>query len=77
MASVDMLVLRALRCAAAHDLWQTPAELGVSANQNSPLPALSVTSAIRRLRGKGFIINHVRRVGRTREYSLRKDITRI
>jgi hypothetical protein len=73
VASVDMQVLRALRNAAAHAVWSTPAEIGAAVNVERPLPATSVTSAIRRLRTQGFVINHVKRSGRIREYSLRRD----
>jgi predicted ABC-type ATPase len=68
-----MQVLRALRIASAHDVWQTPAEIGQSVNVETPLAPKSVTSAIRRLRTQGFVINHKKRTGRTREYSVRYE----
>ena len=73
MASIDMQVLRVLRNAAAYDVWQTPAEIGQSVSLDNPLPVRSVTSAIRRLRTQGFVINHTKRSGRIRQYNLRRD----
>jgi CDC6, C terminal. len=76
MASVDMQVLRALRIAAAHDVWSTPNEIAQAVAGQSveaPMKDTSITSAIRRLRTQGFIINHKKRNGRTREYSVRYD----
>jgi hypothetical protein len=71
-----MQVLRALRNAAMHDVWLSPSEIadGISVATNGPaMKVNSITSAIRRLRTQGFVINHVKRLGRIREYALRKD----
>jgi DNA-binding PadR family transcriptional regulator len=71
-----MQVLRALRNAAAYDLWLTPYEIGQGIAMQTVEAAPknnSVTSAIRRLRTEGFIINHTKRHGRIRQYSLRRD----
>lgn len=70
--SIDMNVLRALRNAAGHGVWVSLDEIGQAAG----VPTKSVGSSIRRLRRDGFVINHVRRFGRVREYSLRKEVAR-
>lgn len=70
IASVDMQVLAVLRWAEAlgTGTWLIPSEIGTY-TQGSQSPR-GVTSAIRRLRGKGFNIKRCKRVGRIDEYKL-------
>ncbi len=72
--SIDMKVLKVLRTGLAYNMWLTPREISESVS-GPILPNDSITSSIRRLRTQGFVINHTRRTGRIRQYSLRKDIT--
>jgi biotin operon repressor len=61
-----MQVLRVLRQAESVEAWLTPQEIG----DKLKFPRKSATSAIRRLRTKGFRINRVKRSGRIDEYKL-------